>query len=132
MKVNKIISSSKLLDTPYCPTISDCYRWTEILNQIIFGGKVAKYRKIIVRRLHNQWAYCHYGKSPVRQIKQCDLVIHNRFPSFSAFYSILAHELIHLCEYYETEQIAHGKFFYSHREMLANIGIRLTTSYSKH
>lgn len=67
--------------------------------------------------------------TPKRKKKNCDLIIHEKFDSFAAFYSILAHELIHAAEFHEFEEIKHGKFFFSHKEMLASVGIKLNSCY---
>lgn len=125
----KTVISSNLLATPFNPTIIDCHRWTEILNCIMFHGKVPKYRTIKVKRLRKNYAWCIGRETPVRKKKYCDLIVHNTYDSFSAFYSILAHELIHAAEYHEFGAISHGDFFYSHTEMLANIGVKLKISY---
>jgi hypothetical protein len=125
-KVKKILCTD-FSATPYYPTIADCIRWTEVLNHIMFHGTLPKWRKITVRQIRKNWAWCVGHTSPVRKKKSCELIINNKFPSFAAFYSVLAHELCHVAEYHELEELKHGKFFYSHKEMLAQFGIRLST-----
>lgn len=127
-KVERVIALTKLSDTPFHPTIADCHRWTEILNHIMFRGVVPKYRKISVRKMH-KFAWCIGKTTPKRKKKYCELIIKDTFESFAAFYSVLAHELCHAAEYHEIGEINHGKFFYSHREMLAIIGIKLRSRY---
>lgn len=128
-KVKKILSSSNLSATPYYPTIADCQRWTEVLNHIMFQGAVPKYRKITIKRLRKTYAWCVGSTTPKRKKKNCDLIIHEKFDSFAAFYSILAHELCHAAEYHEVGEIQHGNFFFSHKEMLAGVGIKLKSCY---
>ena len=126
-KVKKILSASNMSATPFCPTIADCMRWTEVLNHIMFRGLVPKWRKITVKRLR-AWAYCIGCTTPKRKKKYCNLEMNEKFESFAAFYSVLAHELCHCAEFHELEEIKHGSFFFSHKEMLANIGIKLCQS----
>ena len=128
-KVKKILSSSNLSATPFYPTIADCQRWTEVLNHIMFHGAVPKYRKITIKRLRKTYAWCVGNTTPKRKKKRCDLIMHEKFDSFAAFYSILAHELCHAAEYHELEEIKHGNFFFSHKEMLATVGIKLKSCY---
>jgi len=128
-KVKKVLSSTNLSATPYYPSVADCQRWTEVLNHIMFQGAVPKYRKITIKRLRKTYAWCVGSITPVRQKKNCDLIIHEKFDSFAAFYSILAHELVHAAEYHELDEIKHGKFFFSHKEMLATVGIKLHVCY---
>lgn len=127
-KVKKVISSSNLSAEPYFPSISDCQRWTEVLNHIMFRGQVPKYRKITIRRLRKAYAWC-VGNTTKRGKRSCDLIVHEKFDSFSAFYSVLAHELVHAAEYHELEEMNHGKFFFSHKEMLKDFGIKLRACY---
>lgn len=128
-KVKKILSTSNMSATPFYPTIADCVRWTEVLNHIMFRGAVPKYRKITIKRLRKAWAYCVGNTTPKRKKKYCDLEMSEKFESFAAFYSILAHELCHAAEYHELEEIKHGSFFFSHKEMLATVGIKLKSCY---
>jgi hypothetical protein len=127
-KANKVVASSRLDATPFCPTIADCKRWTEVLNYIMFQGQIPKYREITVRPMRKAYAWCH-GKHDRRGKKYCNLEVDIKFDSFAAFYSILAHELCHAAEWHEMEDINHGNFFYSHREMLEKIGIKLRRCY---
>ena len=127
-KVKKILTTN-FSATPYYPTIADCIRWTEVLNHIMFHGSVPKWRKITVRRIRGNWGWCIGSTSPKRKKKSCELIINEKFPSFAAFYSVLAHELVHSAEYHQTGTIDHGDFFMSHQEMLANFGIKLKESY---
>jgi hypothetical protein len=95
----------------------------------MFQGTVPKYRKITIKKLKNTWAWCVGNTTPKRKKKYCDLIMADQFDSFAAFYSVLAHELCHAAEYHEVEEIKHGNFFFSHKEMLAEVGIKLRSCY---
>jgi len=121
---------NRLTAKPFRPTASDVRRWTQVINCILFHGELPPYRKIKVRRLHAKYALvqCHEG----RQKNYCNIEIHNRFDTFGCFFSILAHELIHVADfmhYGDTKRPDHGRFFFSHRELMKNIGLRLGCGY---
>jgi hypothetical protein len=126
--INKVLSSTNLSATPYYPSIADCHRWAEVLNHIMFDGKLPKFKKVIVRPLRKVYAWCE-GNTTKRGKKYCVLTVTNKFESFAAFYSILAHELCHQAEFMEMDDINHGRFFFSHKEMLKNYGIALRSCY---
>jgi predicted metal-dependent hydrolase len=127
-KVKKSLSIENISSTPFYPTVADCKRWTEILNQLIFQGTAPKYKKITVRTLRGQYAYCE-GDETSNGKRYCNLTVHNKFDSFASFYCVLVHELIHLAEYHKLGKITHGDYFYSHTEMLSDAGIKLRTAY---
>jgi hypothetical protein len=127
-RVKKILSASNMSATPFHPTIADCVRWSEVLNYIMFDGALPKWRKITVKKLR-AWAYCIGNTTPKRKKKYCTLEMNDKFDSFAAFYSVLAHEMCHAAEYHELEEIKHGSFFLSHKEMLAGVGIKLKLCY---
>jgi len=125
--LNKALTSTKLNATPFRPSIADVKRWTDVLNFIMFEGKSLKWGRIQVRPMRDfAWSVPYFDG---RNKRRCELHIRNRFKSFSMFYSVLCHELLHLAEYHELGTINHGDFFYSHREMLAKIGIKLQARY---
>jgi hypothetical protein len=131
-EINKTLSSVQTTKPtkPYRPTIADVRRWSQLLNHIMFHGHLPKWRKVQVRRLRGVYAWCE-GDINGHGKKYCDLTIHQRFDSFAAFYSVLAHELCHFAEFQQLDDMQHGEFFCSHKEMLAGFGIRLNTSYKQ-
>jgi hypothetical protein len=128
--IKNIISSTKFDIVPFYPTISDVKRWSDVLNFIMFDGKVTKWGKIKVRRMKS-YAWCEPYYNGHRKPK-CELNIRNKFASFSMFYSVLAHEMVHLAEFTKLGELKHGDFFFDHKEMLANIGIKLRVKYKEH
>jgi hypothetical protein len=123
-KAAKALKSSKFRARPYYPTVADCHLWTALINHLIFGGTAPKYRKVTIKRLSGAFAHC-IGLEGTKGQLYCKLEIHDRFPSFLTFYSVLLHELTHLKEWTEHGTMAHGKFFRSHKELAANIGVTL-------
>ena len=120
-------SMQKINSKPFYPTITDVRRWTEILNYIMFEGRLPKWGKIVVRLMKDYgWCVPYWDG---RNRPRCEIHIRHKFTSFSAFYSVLAHELIHYAQFFELNDINHGEFFYSHREMLKQIGIKLQSRY---
>lgn len=114
--------------TPFRPTRADWRRWSAVLNYIVFDGKIPPYRKITVRRLRGTYAY-FISHETSQGRKYGELHMTPRFLSFQSFLSVLAHELCHYAEWMSLETTRHGAFFYSHREILALLGIRLARSY---
>jgi hypothetical protein len=127
-KVKKTVSSLKRLEaTPFYPTVADVKRWTEVLGYIMFDGKLPKWGKINVRLMRDfGWCIPYYDG---RGHGKCELHIRNKFISFAAFYSVLAHEILHLAEFHELGTVNHGKFFWSHKEQLRRYGIKLKSKY---
>jgi len=128
-QVTMVLASSNMHTTPFCPTIADCNLWFNLLNHLMFEGTLPKFRKITVRRLRSTFAWCEGMETPIRHRKYTLLVMNNKFKSFGAFYAILAHEMVHSHEFHERNVIAHGPYFYSHKEMLREYGIKLAATY---
>jgi len=120
---------ARLKRRPFHPTITDVRRWTAVLNCILFGGNLPAYRQITVRRMK---AYAQVHCQEGKRTNYCTLEIHNRFPTFGAFFSVLAHELVHVADYMhygDIDRPDHGRFFFSHRELFRSIGLRLHRGY---
>jgi hypothetical protein len=127
-KALKALAVTKWDAKPYFPTVSDCHLWTSIINYLLFGGLVPKYRKVTVKRMNESWGHC-IGVTGTRGQRYCRLEIADRFPSFASFYSILLHELVHASEWTQKGQMSHGNFFLSHRELAAKVGVKLRIAY---
>jgi hypothetical protein len=124
----KALKSAKFGQKPYFTTVSDCHLWTAIINHILFAGAVPKYRKVSIKRLSGVYARC-CGHVGLKGQLYCTLEVHPKFPSFTSFYSILLHELIHAHEWSQSEKFDHGDFFLSHEELAAKVGVSLRESY---
>jgi hypothetical protein len=125
----KTIRKLRLDSKPYRPYKTDVKRWTAVLNHLLFQGELPPYRTITLRKMkYFAMVECHESK----RSRYCSIELRDEFSSFGAFFSILAHELVHVADWVQrgTTQCAdHGKFFYSHREMLKTLGIRLQRTY---
>jgi hypothetical protein len=126
-KVKKVLASSRLDATPFYPSTADVKRWSEVLNVIMFEGKLPKWGKIYVRPMKDYgWCIPYWNGHGHRR---AELHIRHKHISFAGFYSILAHELCHLAEWHELGTLHHGKFFWSHKEQLRKFGIKLKCPY---
>lgn len=115
--------------TPFHPTKADVRRWTEFINHLMFQDRLPKLQnKNITIRPLRYFAQIEGHKNkrgkPYGVIKVSDT-----FESFGAFYSVMIHEMVHLAEFVEHGDIRHGKFFYSHRELCSNLGVKLQSTY---
>ena len=115
----------KIAAVPFYPTPRDCRVWSQFINQLTFGGKLPKWKNIRVTNLHRAYAWCEAKDTP-SGLPRCHLLIHRKFPSFSTFFMVLAHELIHYAEYVEFRKLTHGKYFQTHKTIFQKYGIRIT------
>lgn len=126
-KVKKALSTRHLDAVPFCPTKADVKRWTELISFIMFEGRVPKWREITIRRMRF-YGQCHGHIGPKK--RYCTLEMRDKYESFAAFYSILAHEICHFAEWMELGTMSHGRFFYSHQEMAkSTLGLKLRAMY---
>jgi len=125
----KTVTYSAGQPAPYKPTKADVRRWSEFVNWIMFEGKLPKWKDIQIGGVSKKFfGFCE-GHTNKRGTRYCNLLLRAEYESFPAFYTILVHEMVHAAQWYEVGKMNHGKFFYSHREFLKGIGIRLQHRY---
>ena len=115
----------------YSPTRKDVRRWHGILNQIIFGGIVPKFRNIEIKKVPGQFAAVLPKKKKKTKERYADLEIDTEFEDFKSFIMILAHEMIHAWQWINFEKMPHGKTFFQWKEKLAEQEIPLNIKYAK-
>ncbi len=98
---------------PYRPTIRDVRLWFAVLNEIIFNGKVPKFKYVNIVDKRGQLGACHsFVKGD--DIRWCELDIHHEFKSFSLFLAVLGHEMIHCYQYCVLRRdMSHGQYFWT-------------------
>lgn len=116
----------------YEPTIKDVRKWFDILNAVIFDGRVPKFSKIRIKNVSGQIAAaCPMHDHSNQESRFCNLEIHSKFRSFQFFITILAHEMVHSYQWLveRRSQMSHGPSFFSWRARLAEHHIPLHIKY---
>ena len=129
MKHPSSLTSLRLDAKPYRPYKTDVKRWTEVLNHLLYQGQLPPYRQITIRRMKS---YAEIEWYEGKRGRYCNIAIRDKFSSFGVFFSVLAHEIVHLADWVErgtTQSADHGKFFFSHKERLKDIGVKLASTY---
>lgn len=103
----------RISQRPFYPTPTDCKVWTYFLNHLLFRGQVPRWNGIKITKLQRIWGWC-VPKDLANGERRCTLRIHQKFPTFTVFYRLLIHEMVHYLEYHEKGTISHGKFFLEH------------------
>lgn len=118
---------------PFSPSIKDVRKWAGVLNELVFDGKIPKFRDIIIKQKRGQFASVTdrvNKKDPEKY--ECILTISETFLNFEVFIAILAHEMIH-CYQSVVQRIKmnHGPSFFVWKEKLAEHSIILSRKYSR-
>jgi hypothetical protein len=107
------------------PTVQDCQYWFSILNDQIFSGKLPMVR-MKVKKLKGDHASIVYWRKSDNKPKDCvHLEFNTSFKSKKLFVEIMAHEMIHLFQYYYDEPLGHGPSFWAWRDNLKIKGLTL-------
>jgi hypothetical protein len=95
---------------PYRPTIKEVRLWFAIINELIFNGKVPKFKYIFIKHVRGQLGACLPFEGDNRF---CNLEIEPEYKDFSVFLAILAHEMVHCYQWVILKRNAsHGKYFW--------------------
>ena len=118
----------------YRPDLSDASYAYNLLNNVIFDGKLVK-PKIEIKRLRSCWGQC-VGELTEEDSPYCSKIqLSNRFYNVQWFITILAHEMVHQWQW-DIDGVkrfnegleplmSHGPSFYAHKEKMAQLGISL-------
>jgi hypothetical protein len=111
-------------DSPYKPTLKEVTLWFDYLNDLIFDGKLKKFRKVYrMDKSWDLWGECHGYDG---QTRYCELVLCKEYPSKMLFIVTLAHEMVHSYTWQFKGKIDHGKTFLEWREKFAKVHLPLT------
>lgn len=116
---------------PYYVKTSKVQYWFKRINKKVFNNSVAEPRNIILQEKYKwEWGWCITSGN--ESSFWWDLHMLQKYPSFTLFLEVLAHEMVHAWEYtsypdsYITSKVSHGKEFFSWKEPLGEIGIHLS------
>lgn len=113
------------------PTCKQVRFWFAVYNQLIFRGKIARFRYIIIKYYPNQLAHCEGKWDAKKDMRYYNLQMHPRFNSFKTFISILVHEMIHAHQWVneERDDMSHGSNFFKWKKKLERNDIILSIKY---
>lgn len=98
---------------PYRPRIKDVRLWFSVINEIVFKGKLPKFRYITIADKKGQFAACESQEDVETGKRWCNLELNEEFRSFSFFLAVLAHEMVHAYQYTILGRpMSHGKYFW--------------------
>lgn len=119
-KMLKMLSHS---DIKFKPTTDDVIKWFYILNEQVFGRKLASFDDINIKKLDRYHALFHYW--PRKENQPTELEMNRIFENEKLFVEILAHEMIHLFQYQYNEPLGHGPSFWVWSDILTIKGLKL-------
>lgn len=109
----------------YRPTIGDVNKWFDILNEQIFGNKLAPISDIrFVRHKEVHAFYYYYSKKDPKR-GETGLSFTKQFRCKKMFVEILAHEMIHHFQHLHDEPLGHGPSFTAWSDNLKTRGLTL-------
>lgn len=106
----------------YHTKMEDAKREANFLNRT-FLCLPKSYLKLRIRKLESEWGFA------VEDDDNHYTVLHNEFPSYKLFRSVLAHELIHQWQYYHKLTGTHDKIFFTWRKPFGKLGYRIEKEY---
>lgn len=116
---------------PYFVTTEKVQYWFKRLNKKVFKNTISSPRNIILEETYKwEWGWCL--TPPDNTTDWWDLYLMRRYPSFTLFLEILAHEMVHgwlYCkdpESYVKSKTHHGRDFFEWREPFKKVGIHLS------
>jgi hypothetical protein len=106
---------SKIQETgPYRPRIKDVRLWFSVINEIVFKGKVPKFKYIHIGHKRGQFAACVEHHNEITGKVWCDLEMDEEFKDFAFFLAVLAHEMVHAYQVLVLGRpMSHGKYFWA-------------------
>ena len=115
-------------EQPFNPTKQDCRWWCTVINSLIFDGELKPFRKIEIRKMKS-WGYCLGKGQKSRHGRYAELWMADTYPSFSFFFSILAHELVHMYQFCAVGDMTHGPTFFKWSPKFRKVCIPLQHKY---
>jgi hypothetical protein len=109
----------------YRPTVGDVTKWFNILNEQIFGSKLAPITKIRLIRHKGYHAFYYYYPRKDPNFGHTRMSFTKRFKSKKMFVEILAHEMIHHFQHLHNEPIGHGPSFTAWGDNFKTRGLKL-------
>ena len=99
------------------------------LNKLIFNDALPHFRYVYIfeYKKTEHWAWC-CGDENDTNGRFCDLRIGAVVPSRQTFLNILAHEMIHLCQWLSIGEMHHGKPFFQWNKKLKKFNITVSLS----
>jgi hypothetical protein len=119
----------------YKPNIRDVRIWFNVLNEIIFDGEIHKFRYVHIKYVRGQCAACvpHYTDKmheDDEHLRWCSLELNPRFRNFKTFLAVLAHEMVHSCEFInEEKEMSHGPSFFKWKHRIEEFGIPFSIAF---
>ena len=117
----------------YQPTIKEVRQWCGLLNEIVFEGKIPKFRDISIKHIPGQFAAVQPLMVIQTDKRACLLELGARFKNFKFFITILAHEMIHCHQWMTIEMTPnhYRKTFFLWKQKLLDHGIELHVHYPR-
>jgi hypothetical protein len=109
----------------YTPTIDDCHKWFDILNEDMFNNDLPRI-PFDFKWLRVCWAYYEYF--PREQDRTQRIVMHKRYPSKRLFVECLAHEMVHHWQYVKLgpNKVDHNEEFFNWCKYSKSYGLRIS------
>jgi len=125
--VKKEIKPILSLKRKYKTTYADIKKYFNILNCGIFNNKLSSFNDIQIRDLkHSKCIGQVIQLESVRKgTKIYKLEMDKKYETKKDFLDTLAHEMVHLYQFFINDTANHNKIFYSFASKLKNIGLKL-------
>jgi len=93
------------------PKVGDMMQWFNVINQQIFGSKLALINKFQIKENSELHAYYGYYNKSHENHGKTRIVMDNKFSNKKRFVEILAHEMVHHFQAQYDEPVGHGPTF---------------------
>lgn len=81
------------------PTKKALKYWFNVLNHVIFNGKLVYFDEAYILNKYKFWAEVHIFMDTKKKLYKSLILIHNRFKCLRDFIEIVAHEMVHLYQF---------------------------------
>ncbi len=103
----------------FVSTQDETLKWFNLLNHAVFGGKVPLPQFNIKSIRYQAWCSA-YDKAPFFKI-----TLRTRYRCEKHFVQAIAHEMVHVIQYIETDDMNHGPYFKAWKEQFKKLAIKL-------
>ena len=104
----------------YITTMNEVKRWFYLLNKSVFDNKVDAMIQIDIKRIRYQ-AWCEvYNFDPAFRI-----TLRTRYRAEKNLVQALAHEMVHVIQYVNTDDMNHGPYFQMWKKHFKTLNLKL-------
>lgn len=117
----------------YFTTYEDCFEWFDIINEKVFYGKLPPIDTFEIGWRRKYFAYYECFSDPKDETySYTKICMNKKYNTKRKFVEILAHEMVHHCQFINGETPHHGKSFLRWKTSLKQKGLKLVDKYEEH